>query len=90
MDNANNKLVAIQKAISAIRKTMATKDDIKNMATKDDIKNLELKIVEKIDEAQMEIIATVDKHKADKESIKVLEKRIDRLEENADLPPYLD
>ena len=81
MDNVNNKLVAIQKTITAIKK---------NMATKDDLKNLESKIVEKIDEAQMEIIATVDKHKADKESVKALEKRVKRLEDHAKIPPYVD
>ena len=57
---------------------------------REDMKTLEVRLVEKIDEAQMEIIATVDKHKADKETTKVLEKRVERLEENAGLPPYLD
>ena len=69
-------------------KTMATKEDLKTMATKEDLKRLEVRLTEKIEEAQMEIIATVDKHKADKETVNVLEKRVGRLEDNAGLPPY--
>ena len=69
-------------------KGMATKDDLKGMATKDDLKNLETSLMERIDEAQMEIIATVDKHKADKSDVDNLEKRVERLEDNAGLPPY--
>src|SRR3990170_3584310 len=57
-------------------KTMATKEDLKTMATKEDLKKLEVRLTEKIEEAQMEIIATVDKHKADKETVNVLEKRV--------------
>lgn len=97
MDKVDKKLASIGKAISAIKKIMATKDDlkgmatkddIKNMATKDDLKNLEIRLLEKMDESQMEIIAAVDKHKADKETVEVLEKRVDRLENNAGLPPF--
>ena len=97
MDKIDKKLTTIENAISVIKRNMATKDDIKNMATKDDLKNLEsgfksqikhleVRLIEKIDEAEMEIIQTVDKHKADKESIAVLEKRVERLEDNAGLP----
>lgn len=71
-------------------KSMATKEDIKNMATKDDLKNLEKRLIERVDEAQMEIIATVDKHKADKAKVNNLEKRVDRLEDNSGLPPFAD
>ena len=130
MDTISKKLTAIEKSISAIKGTMATKEDMKtmvtkedlrtmatkedlkrmatkeglksvrgdmknlesrlkgdinNMATKEDMKRLEVRLTEKIEEAQMEIIATVDKHKADKETINVLEKRVDRLEDSANL-----
>lgn len=104
----------IRPQIDALKKNMATKDDLKGMATKDDLKNLEAKfegkletdlkrlekrvndkienfkieIIERIEESEMEIIATVDKHKEDKETVKVLGKRVDRLEENAGLPPF--
>jgi len=83
-------------------KGMATKDDLKGMATKDDLKKLETglrgeletglkglekRLIEKIEESEMEIITVVDKHKEDKETVRVLEKRVDRLEDNAGLPP---
>lgn len=55
---------------------------------KSDIKALEKRLVGRIDEAQMEIITTVDKHKADKVKVVNLEKRVDRLEDNAGLPPF--
>ena len=54
-------------------KNFATKDDLKNFATKDEI---ELKI----DEAVAEIIASVDKNKADKEDVEKLEVRVKKLE----------
>lgn len=54
--------------ITTIKKIMATKVDLKGMATKVDLgtglKGLEKRLIERIDEAQMEIIATVDKHKS--------------------------
>lgn len=78
MDEVSKKIAAIEKGIHEIKQ---------NMSTKDDIKNLESRIVEKIDEAQMEIIETVDKHKADKEGVRILEKRVERLENSAGLPP---
>src|SRR3989344_273509 len=99
MNDISKKLASIEKVISAIKGNMATKDDIKNMATKQDLKtmatkkdlkSLESKILDRMEESQMEIIAAVDKHKADKESIIVLEKRVERLEDNAGLPPYAD
>lgn len=68
-------------------KNMATKNDLKTMATKTDLKNLEVRLLDKMDESEMEIIAAVDKHKADKETVGILEKRVDRLEDNAGLPP---
>lgn len=79
---------ALDMEIKTLKKNMSTKDDLKNMATKNDLKNLEVKLLEKIEESEMEIIATVDRHKEDKESVKVLEKRVERLEDNAGLPPY--
>lgn len=79
MDDLAKKLSAIGKAINIIKE---------NMATKNDLKNLEVKLLEKIEDSQMEIIAVVDEHKEDKESVKVLEKRVERLEDNAGLPPY--
>ena len=99
MNDISKKLASIEKVISAIKGNMATKDDIKGMATKQDLKamatkkdlkSLESKILDRMEESQMEIIAAVDKHKADKESIIVLEKRVERLEDNAGLPPYAD
>lgn len=81
---------AIQPEIRTLKKSMATKDDIKDVATKNDLKNLEVKLLEKMDESQMEIIAAVDKHKADKGKVDNLEKRVERLEDNAGLPPYAD
>jgi capsule polysaccharide export protein KpsE/RkpR len=60
----------------------------KSMATKVDMKALETKLIGRIDDAQMEIIATVDKHKADKDKVDSLEKRVERLEDNSGLPPY--
>ena len=54
-------------------KNFATKDDLKNFATKDEI---ELKI----DEAVAEIIASVDKNKADKEDVEKLGVRVKKLE----------
>ena len=81
MDKIDKKLASIEKAIGTIKE---------NMSTKEDMKALEVKLLERIEESQMEIIAAVDKHKADKESVKVLEKRVERLEDNAGLPPYAD
>lgn len=62
-------------------KSFATKDDLKNLATKDDLKRLEKEIIEKIDESQMEIVETVEKHKADRIQVQGLEKRVGKLEE---------
>lgn len=64
------------------------KVNMKNLETRltDDMENMEVKLIERIDDAQMEIITTVDKHKADKEDVKTLGKRVDRLEDNAGLP----
>lgn len=77
------------------------KGDMKNLETrlnggmkslevglKGDMKGLEKRLIEKIDEAQMEIIEVVDTHKADKVSVDILQKRVERLEDNAGLPPY--
>ncbi|MBI4089359.1 MAG: hypothetical protein HY424_01470 [Candidatus Levybacteria bacterium] len=80
----------IKPEVKALRKTMVTKEDLKGMATKEDMKGLEKRLIERIDEAQMEIIATVDKHKADKDKVENLEKRVERLEDNSGLPPYVD
>lgn len=41
--------IAVAQVVSAVTKTMASKEDIKNMATKDDIKRLDQK-VDQIDE----------------------------------------
>lgn len=74
--------------IKTLKKNIKTLEQ--SMSTKEDIKALESRLVEKIDEAQMEIIATVDKHKADKDNVRVLGKRVERLEDNAGFPPHLD
>lgn len=93
------KIEALGMEIKAIKKNMATKDDLRGMATKDDLKematkvdlkNLEIKLLEKIEDSEMEIIETVDKHKEDKEAVEVLEKRVERLEDDAGLPPFAD
>ena len=70
------------------------KDDMKTLETglkgnlEIGLKGLEKRLIERIDDAQMEIIATVEKHKADKVKVDNLEKRVERLEDNAGLPPY--
>lgn len=83
--------------IKSLKKSMATKQEMKKLESntktlevslKSNMNNLEKKLIDRIDDAEMEIIATVDKHKADKEGIKVLKERVDRLEDNAGLPPY--
>lgn len=43
-------------------------------------------IIEKIEESKMEILELVDKHKADKEDLKVLEHRVDVLEKELVIP----
>lgn len=80
----------IQPEIKALKKSMATKEDMRILETglKGEMKGLEKRLIERIDEAQMEIIATVDKHKADKVKVDILQKRVERLEDNAELPPY--
>lgn len=82
----------LKQSIKTLKQSMSTKGDLKSLESRlnSNMRNLESRLVEKIDEAQMEIIATVDKHKADKEDVKVLEKRVERLEDNAGLPPHLD
>ena len=69
INGLDTEIKALGGEITTIKKTMATKEDLKGMATKVDLetglKGLEKRLIERIDEAQMEIIATVDKHKAD-------------------------
>ena len=48
----------------------------------------EKRLIERIEEAQMEIVETVDKHKVDKNTVTNLEHRVERLEDHAGLPPY--
>lgn len=74
----------IQPEIKTLRGEMRTLE----VGIKGEMKALEKRLIEKIDEAQMEIITTVDKHKADKTVAESLEKRVERLEDNAGLPPY--
>lgn len=78
----------IQPEIEALKQS--TKKDMKGLETRftGNMKGLEKRLTERFDESQMEIVAAVDKHKADKEDVKVLEKRVDRLEDNAGLPPF--
>ena len=66
------------------------KIDSLKQSTGKDMKGLETRLMGRIDEAQMEIIATVDKHKADKARVDILEKRVVRLEDNSGLPPFAD
>ena len=70
INGLDTEIKALGGEITTIKKTMATKEDLKGMATKVDLetglKGLEKRLIERIDEAQMEIIATVDKRKTDK------------------------
>jgi ubiquinone biosynthesis protein UbiJ len=68
----------------------STKKDMKGLETrlKGDMKDLEKRLIDRIDDAEMEIIKTVDEHKADRTNVDILEKRVERLEDNAGLPPY--
>lgn len=62
------------------------KDAVKNLATKDDLKNglssLKNELLAKIDESQMQIVETVEKHKADKGDVKILERRVNKIEKD--------
>lgn len=85
MNDISKKLADIEKSISAMRRNLATKEDLKNLETRVNdnlstgLKNLETKLLDRIEQAQMEIVETVDKHKADKDNVKVF---------NSGLPPF--
>ena len=84
----------LDKKIDSLKQS--TEKDMKGLETrledriKTGLKGLETRLMGRIDEAQMEIIATVDKHKADKARVDILEKRVVRLEDNSGLPPFAD
>ena len=84
----------LDKKIDSLKQS--TEKDMKGLEVrlgdrlKTGLKGLETRLMGRIDEAQMEIIATVDKHKADKARVDILEKRVVRLEDNSGLPPYID
>lgn len=76
-----------QADISLLKKTFATKDDLKNFATKDDLKSIkiDLKTLKKdAKKIKKDTKYTVDF--LDKNMIK-LHKRTERIEEHLDLPP---
>lgn len=75
---------------TVVQETIQPEIKALKQSTRRDIKSLETKLINRIDEAQMEIITTVDKHKADKGKVDNLEKRVERLEDNSGLPPYAD
>lgn len=72
---------------TVVRETIQPETAALKKSTKKDMEGLERRLTERIDEAQMEIISTVDKHKADKTKVDNLEKRVERLEDNSGLPP---
>lgn len=71
-------------------KSFATKDDLlalekrfeQKFATKIDLETLKEELIEHIDTVEMNIIAVVEEHKADKTDLKVLEKRIRKIEDS--------
>ena len=81
---------AVQEVIRPQINGLDKKIDSLQQSTEKDMKGLETRLMGRIDEAQMEIIATVDKHKADKARVDILEKRVVRLEDNSGLPPFAD
>lgn len=62
-------------------KNLATKDDLKQFATKNDLQVLKKELIEKMDEYQMELLEIVEKRKADKTDVEVLEKHIKNIED---------
>lgn len=79
------KLEKLELAIEKIALSMATKQDVGQLEIslskiKEDLSKTEKRLLEKIDDSQAEIIAVVDKHKADKTTVIALEKRVQRLE----------
>ncbi len=87
-DDLSQIRVVVQETIKPEIKALGIEIKSLKQSTKKDMKNLETKLIERIDEAEMEIIKTVDEHKADKTNVDILEKRVERLEDNAGLPPY--
>lgn len=76
---------SIKKALANVvtkeeAKHLATKDDLKNFATKDDLKKLKDDLIEEIKESEGFIVSSVDKNKADKGVVDVLDKRVTRIE----------
>lgn len=59
----------------------------KDFATKNDLKELREGIKEDIAQATMDVFKAADKHKAEKENLKKLEKRVDQIEETLQISP---
>lgn len=62
-------------------KGFATKADLNSFATKADLKDLKNQFELKIDEAVASIIEVVDKNKADKKDLDIIETRVSKIEE---------
>ena len=98
INGLDKKIDSLKQSTEKDMKSLETglKNDMKGLEVrlgdrlKTGLKGLETRLMGRIDEAQMEIIATVDKHKADKTKVDILEKRVVRLEDNSVLPPYID
>ncbi|GEM_PF-4718115 len=77
--------IKIIKKLDEIIKNMVTKDDFKGelakYATKDDLVGMKKELIERISEAQMEIVEVVHKHKADRVEVESLEKRVSTIED---------
>ncbi len=69
------------KQIEALLKNFATKDDLHTLATKDDLQQLKKGLVSYIGDVEMNIIAVVEKYKADKDQVNNLEKRVRHIED---------
>lgn len=62
-------------------KVLVTRSDLKHFTRKADLLEMKNELLKKIDDTEMNIIATVDKHKADKDTFEQLNKRVSRLEQ---------
>lgn len=58
----------------------STRDDLQKFTTKKDIRILKKELEQKIDESAAYVIESVDKHKADREDVEKVEKRVDKIE----------
>jgi len=69
--------------IKKVLNNVVTKNDASNFVTKNDMVSMEKRLTEKIDrldQMQMDIFATVQKIKADRVDVKELEIRVEKIE----------